>query len=579
MITTHASVRAFSGLKQSPLVRHSIIRRALVTKRSAHALASSSSSSPFQPDTTQLSFIPLDHGSLKSSNVIVIGRNELMAEATAGLGVIPHGSLLDALTQGSAGDRGKTTSAYIGEGEALRHLSLVRVPSKASRHNAACRPDAVTSLFKTAMSAAGGGAGDVSVVAVLESPEHRHAVSSAIARALPVFTAKSTSHRHQQPPKTVRVAFADPLGKPVVWAQAAAATAAIDSAADATDSGESADSPNTAATHSASADAVEASLLEASLVASKAVRKAQELVDTPPEFMNVNAMVKEALNAIERLNNNNRDEQQQANEDEAKNKKPPMGVVGSRVLRGQELKEAGFGGLWGVGKAAAEPPALVVLSYDPPTPPPTLPRAEGAEGVEEEETAARRDKTTTTTTTTTTTETEGVKTVVWVGKGIVFDTGGLSLKVGGSMVGMKADMGGAAAMLAAFEGAVELRTRQRLRVVLCLAENSIGPLALRNDDVVKLFSGKTVEINNTDAEGRLVLGDGVALASTPGALARLLSSSSPQSPGSSSSSASAAHIKQPAAAAADDDDEVPDLIVDMATLTGAQVGLLAQCCF
>ena len=106
------------------------------------------------------------------------------------------------------------------------------------------------------------------------------------------------------------------------------------------------------------------------------------------------------------------------------------------------------------------------------------------------------------------------------------------------MVGMKSDMAGAAAMLAAFEAAVQLGTRQRLHLVLCLAENAISASALRNDDVIKLFSGKTVEINNTDAEGRLVLGDGVALASKEGGL-----------PGG----------------------RVPSLVVDMATLTGAQL--------
>ena len=110
-------------------------------------------------------------------------------------------------------------------------------------------------------------------------------------------------------------------------------------------------------------------------------------------------------------------------------------------------------------------------------------------------------------------------------------------QVGGGMVGMKSDMAGAAAMLAAFEAAVSRGTPQRLHLVLCLAENAIGPLALRNDDILRLLSGKTVEINNTDAEGRLVLGDGVALASAPGGL-----------PG-----------------------PVPGLVVDMATLTGAQL--------
>lgn len=100
-----------------------------------------------------------------------------------------------------------------------------------------------------------------------------------------------------------------------------------------------------------------------------------------------------------------------------------------------------------------------------------------------------------------------LKPVALVGKGIIYDTGGLSLKVGGGMVGMKMDCGGAAAMLAAFRAAVLAGSiRRPLSVVLCLAENAIGPGAFRNDDILHMYSGKTVEINNTDAEGRLVLG-------------------------------------------------------------------------
>ena len=94
------------------------------------------------------------------------------------------------------------------------------------------------------------------------------------------------------------------------------------------------------------------------------------------------------------------------------------------------------------------------------------------------------------------------------------------------------DCGGAAAMLATFSSAVRAGATQRLHLVCCLAENAIGPGALRNDDIITLYSGKTVEINNTDAEGRLVLGDGVAYATK--------------------------HLS-------------PHLVIDMATLTGAQL--------
>jgi len=162
------------------------------------------------------------------------------------------------------------------------------------------------------------------------------------------------------------------------------------------------------------------------------------------------------------------------------------------IIRGEELRERGFGGLYGVGKASVHPPALVVLSHTPAT--------------------ARRA-------------------VAWVGKGIVYDTGGLSIKGKTAMPGMKRDCGGAAAVLGAFQVAVANGFTDTLHCILCLAENSVGPEATRPDDIHTMYSGKTVEINNTDAEGRLVLADGVAYAAK---------------------------------------DLGCDIILDMATLTGAQ---------
>lgn len=151
-------------------------------------------------------------------------------------------------------------------------------------------------------------------------------------------------------------------------------------------------------------------------------------------------------------------------------------AVGARcdVLRGQELHQRGFGGLWNVGRAAQQAPALVVLTHEP-----------------------ERSK-------------EG--SWAWVGKGIVYDSGGLSLKSNSELAGMKGDMGGAAAALAAFSAAARLRCPVRIHAVLCIAENAIGPEAMRVDDVLTIYSGKTVEVRNTDAEGRLVLADGVAYA-------------------------------------------------------------------
>jgi len=180
------------------------------------------------------------------------------------------------------------------------------------------------------------------------------------------------------------------------------------------------------------------------------------------------------------------------------------GVTASEI-RGEELRERGYGGLYGVGKAAEFPPALVELKY--------AGNKKAADAHPQQP-----------------------KKVALVGKGIVYDTGGLSLKSPGTnMCGMKCDMGGSAAILAGFLLAVELGAAPALTCVLCLADNAMGPLSQRNDDIVIMKCGRTVEINNTDAEGRLVLGDGVYHA-----------------------------------VGMDDEASHPEMVIDMATLTGAQ---------
>jgi len=153
----------------------------------------------------------------------------------------------------------------------------------------------------------------------------------------------------------------------------------------------------------------------------------------------------------------------------------------THIIRGEELREAGYGGLYGVGKAAEFPPALAVLTYRPTNSP---------AGMSPE------------------------KKLALVGKGIVYDTGGLAIKTPRTnMCGMKDDMGGAGAVFSAFIAAVRMHADCELACVLCLADNAIGPRSQRNDDIVRMKSGLTIEINNTDAEGRLVLGDGVYHAS------------------------------------------------------------------
>ena len=119
--------------------------------------------------------------------------------------------------------------------------------------------------------------------------------------------------------------------------------------------------------------------------------------------------------------------------------------------------------------------------------------------------------------------------ITLVGKGVTFDTGGLDIKPASSMLLMKKDMGGAANVLGLAHAIMDARLKVRLRVLIAVVENSIAGNAFRPGDILPSRSGQTVEIGNTDAEGRLILADAMSLA----------------------------------------DEESPELILDMATLTGA----------
>ena len=99
-----------------------------------------------------------------------------------------------------------------------------------------------------------------------------------------------------------------------------------------------------------------------------------------------------------------------------------------------------------------------------------------------------------------------------VGKGVCFDTGGLNIKAGSSMGLMKKDMGGAAHVLGLAQMIMATNLKLRLRVLIPAVENAIGNSAFRPQDILTSRKGLTVEINNTDAEGRLVLADALALA-------------------------------------------------------------------
>ncbi|MFD3930543.1 leucyl aminopeptidase [Streptomyces sp. NPDC058614] len=163
-----------------------------------------------------------------------------------------------------------------------------------------------------------------------------------------------------------------------------------------------------------------------------------------------------------------------------------------QVLDEKALEKGGYGGILGVGKGSAAGPRLVKLSY---------------------------------------TSAKATKHLAFVGKGITYDSGGISLKPAGHNETMKCDMSGAAAVFAAVVAAARLGLEVNVTGWLALAENMPSGTATRPGDVLRMYSGKTVEVLNTDAEGRLVLADALWKAS----------------------------------------EEKPDAIVDVATLTGAMV--------
>ena len=173
------------------------------------------------------------------------------------------------------------------------------------------------------------------------------------------------------------------------------------------------------------------------------------------------------------------------------------GKVKVAVTDDATLRSRGFGGIIGVGQGSAAPPRLVQLTYAP----------------------------------------RGAKThLALVGKGITFDSGGLTIKPGTSMQTMKSDMAGAAAVVAATFAIAELGLPVRVTTFAPMAENMVSGDATRPGDVLTMYDGQTVEVLNTDAEGRLVLGDALALAT----------------------------------------EGKPDVVLDVATLTGACVTALGD---
>jgi leucyl aminopeptidase len=148
----------------------------------------------------------------------------------------------------------------------------------------------------------------------------------------------------------------------------------------------------------------------------------------------------------------------------------------ARVWDERRLRADGFGGILAVGQGSATPPRLVRLDHEPAGATASTPR------------------------------------VVLVGKGITFDTGGLQVKPVDGMLGMKTDMSGAAIVLAVLSACRELEVPVRVTGLLAIAENAVGAGSYRPGDVITQYGGRSVEIGNTDAEGRIVMADALAYA-------------------------------------------------------------------
>ncbi|MFF2851680.1 leucyl aminopeptidase [Streptomyces sp. NPDC058001] len=208
--------------------------------------------------------------------------------------------------------------------------------------------------------------------------------------------------------------------------------------------------------------------VERAVAVTEELNRARDLVNTPPNDLDPEAFAAVAAGAAKEHG------------------------IKIQVLDEKALAKGGFGGILGVGAGSAATPRLVKLSY---------------------------------------THAKATKHLAYVGKGITYDSGGISLKPAGHNETMKCDMSGAAAVFAAVVAAARLGLQVNVTGWLALAENMPSGSATRPGDVLRMYSGKTVEVLNTDAEGRLVLADALAKAS----------------------------------------EDKPDAIIDVATLTGAMV--------
>jgi leucyl aminopeptidase len=209
-----------------------------------------------------------------------------------------------------------------------------------------------------------------------------------------------------------------------------------------------------------------AALARAEVIAT-AVNYARDLVNTPPSALPPEEIAQQAIESARKL---------------------PVRV---EVWDEEALARDEFGGILAVGQGSANPPRLIRLEYAP----------KGAK-----------------------------RSIALIGKGVTFDSGGLSLKPPKAMETMKCDMSGAAAVIAAVRAIAQLKLKVKVIGWIPTVENMPGGHAQRPGDVITIYGGRTVEVLNTDAEGRLILADALVAAS----------------------------------------EEEPNLIIDAATLTGAQ---------
>ncbi|KAK7194131.1 aminopeptidase [Novymonas esmeraldas] len=394
---------------------------------------------------SNVTFTDIAKASSVAARVLLVGTVEQLQDKSVEAVPFYCPAVAEAVRRVKAGATVKTLASVAGR-EGFTEVTVTALPATASRTNCPYRADSMSEAVTAACGSVG--EGETLDVYVRAPAGAETAVANAVARAAPhSYTAKAgqASKAYLRQTMTVNV---------VLSSRAAFTQEKVNGTS------------------------VCAAELEAICTS---VQLCQRLVDTPPCMLDTVVYAEIAAAYAAELG------------------------ADITVIKGEELREKGYGGIYAVGKCAQYPPHLVTLRYKNPN-------------------AAA-----------------GAKNVAMVGKGIVYDCGGLALKTAVHMANMKTDMGGSAGVFCAFIAVVRSMKVQtshygniaNLSVTLCIAENAIGPNAYRNDDVVIMKSGKSIEVMNTDAEGRIVLGDGVSYATG-------------------------------------DQDFIPDELINMATLTGAQ---------